>query len=98
MFADFYRVNYDTRNWLLLSQYLDDTLYSLMSVSQRVALVDDALSLSRTGRLDYAFGLDILNYLRNEDELQPWEAARRGLSFIGSMMFGSRLEDVYKVI
>lgn len=89
---DFYRVNYDTRNWLLLS-----SMDTLTTASQRVSLVDDALALCRTGRMDYALGLEFLNYLRNETDLAPWEAARRGLSFMGSMMFGTRLEDVYKV-
>ncbi|KAF4517644.1 hypothetical protein B566_EDAN002876, partial [Ephemera danica] len=73
----FYRVNYDTRNWQLLSESLLDLTHSTRSM-----LLDDALNLARGGRLDYVTALDVTELLPNETHLAPWSAALTGLGYL----------------
>ncbi|KAF4529828.1 hypothetical protein B566_EDAN018105 [Ephemera danica] len=75
--AGFYRVNYDQKNWQLLSE----SFLNLTSVS-RAMLLDDALNLARGGRLDYVTALDVTELLPNETEFAPWSAALNGFSYL----------------
>ncbi|KAJ9591526.1 hypothetical protein L9F63_001880 [Diploptera punctata] len=48
-----YRVNYDHKNWELLSNYLNSEKYEEIAVLNRALLLDDALNLARVGQLPY---------------------------------------------
>ena len=93
---DFFRVNYDATNWGLLKKYLVE-FHTLMEPVGRAMLVDDALVLARSGRLEYSVALDFLDYLRVEDQLAPWEGARRGFDHLDAQFYESEYESVYKV-
>lgn len=93
---DFFRVNYDATNWGLLKQYLVE-FHTLMEPVGRAMLVDDALVLARSGRLDYGVALDFVDYLRVEGQLAPWEAARRGFDHLDAQFYESEYESQYKV-
>ncbi|KAJ1530371.1 hypothetical protein ONE63_005280 [Megalurothrips usitatus] len=92
---DFFRVNYDVHNWMLLRRYMDE-YHTLVNTEARAALVDDALALARTGRLDYAVALEVVDFLRVDYDLAPWEAARAGFDYLDAQLLGSRHEAVYK--
>ncbi|KAF4517639.1 hypothetical protein B566_EDAN002871 [Ephemera danica] len=70
----FYRVNYDQKNWQLLSKS-----YLNLTTSSRAMLLDDALNLARGDRLDYVTALEVTELLPNETNLAPWCAALTGL-------------------
>lgn len=63
----------------------------------RAMLVDDALALARSDRLDYTFALELVDYLRLDSDLAPWEAARSGFDYLDAQFLESRHEAVYKV-
>ncbi|KAF4529830.1 hypothetical protein B566_EDAN018107 [Ephemera danica] len=75
--AGFYRVNYDQKNWQLLSES-----YLNLTTSSRAMLLDDALNLARGGRLDYVTALDVTELLPSETDFAPWSAALSGFSYL----------------
>ena len=85
----FYRVNYDLNLWKLLSDKLNSGVISDIHVTNRAQLIDDSFSLARTRRLAYSVPLDILSYLKFEDDYIPWVATNRALSFLHQYLMGS---------
>lgn len=97
-FSGYYRVNYDTKNWELIANYLQDSQnYSKIAPTSRAQIVDDALTLARAGRLDYRIALNLTRYLTNESEYVPWRSALGALSFIDSMMISGPEYYLFKV-
>lgn len=93
----FYRVNYDLRNWRLLTEYLmDRDHFTQIGIINRAQLLDDALNLARAGLLDYATALDVTRYLANELEYIPWKAALNALGYIDSMFVKTGNYDKFK--
>jgi aminopeptidase N len=83
-------VNYDLRNWKLISAFLNSNKYADISVLNRALLLDDALDLARVGLLPYEVALNVSSYLRQETHYLPWKAAFRNLDYIARML---RLTD-----
>ena len=46
-----------------------------MSTADRVSLINDAFNLAASQRLPYGTALNLIKYLRGEQELAPWETA-----------------------
>ena len=95
---DFFRVNYDVQNWLQLAQWGAGEL----NVGSRVMLLEDALVLARTGRLDHAVALQYADSLRGEPTEdaahEVWEAARTAFSSaLDTFLLGTEQDSVYKV-
>lgn len=98
MLTGYYRVNYDSRNWNLLSNYLmDPKRFQEIASTNRAQLIDDALNLARAGYLDYRIALDVTKYLEHEDEYVPWKAAISALSFIDNMLIKREDYAMFKV-
>lgn len=57
-------------------------------VINRAGLIDDALNLARSGRLDYTIALNMVaGYLVNDlTEYLPWKSALKALEYIDSML------------
>jgi aminopeptidase N len=83
-------VNYDLRNWKLISDFLNSDKYTNISVLNRALLLDDALDLARVGLLPYQVALNVSSYLRQETHYLPWKAALRNLDYMARML---RLTD-----
>jgi len=81
----YFRVNYDRKNWQLISQQLMKN-HSAISVINRAQIMDDSLNLAQAGILDYDLVLNLTNYLVVEDEYLPWQSALSSLKYIASMM------------
>jgi aminopeptidase N len=97
-FTGFYRVNYDLRNWKLLTEYLmDRDRFTQIGIINRAQLLDDSLNLARAGLLDYATALNVTRYLANELEYIPWKAALNALGYIDSMLIKTGNYDKFKV-
>lgn len=73
----YYRVNYDLQNWNAISRVLNSDNYNQIHVLNRAQLIDDSLSFAQGDYLSYAVLLDILPYLRRENDYAPWYAADR---------------------
>ena len=91
-------MNYDLRNWRLLTEYLmDREHFTQIGIINRAQLLDDALNLARAGLLDYATALDVTRYLANELEYIPWKAALNALGYIDSMLVKTGNFDKFRV-
>ncbi|RVE53196.1 hypothetical protein evm_002029 [Chilo suppressalis] len=83
----FYRINYDERNWRLLVEVLNDPRrFQEIHPINRAQIVDDAMNLALTGRLDYRTALDITSYLTHERSYVPWKAGLMVLGYIDTML------------
>ena len=85
LIAGYYRVNYDSRNWQMLTKQLMDN-HTAISVINRAQIMDDALNLAKAGQLDYETVFNLTRYLQWETEYVPWEAALSSFTYISSMM------------
>lgn len=77
----FYRVNYDHTNWRLLIS----SFQQLPDVT-RAQLLDDALNLALSGRLEYTIALDLTVQLITDVEYLPWSAALTALEHLDTML------------
>lgn len=87
LFPGFYRVNYDARNWQLLTRA---AAAGVLSEAQRATLLDDAVALCRAGRLDVDVALELLKGVTAAPEGSPpcvpcWTAARAALATLGHL-------------
>ncbi|XP_065073154.1 aminopeptidase N-like [Ochlerotatus camptorhynchus] len=88
----FYRVNYDDRNWELITNALIDNYASVHRLN-RAQLIDDAYWLARSGRLDIEILMKLLTYLKDEMEYAPWTAASNVLSYFNNKLRGTPAYD-----
>lgn len=95
--TNYYRVNYDDRNWDLLRKQLLDN-HKVIHVINRAHLIDDAFALSGIKKLPYTTALGLIEYLSQEMHSVPWDSALRSLSYIGSMFSSTPHLGQYKVI
>ncbi|CAH3110477.1 unnamed protein product [Pocillopora meandrina] len=91
----FYRVNYDEENWKGLSQQLLHN-HTVLSPSDRSGLIDDALSLARTGVLEYKIAFQIIEYINHELEYVPWAVTLRSMAYIGNMLSSRASYNLYQ--
>ncbi|GBP46445.1 Aminopeptidase N [Eumeta japonica] len=83
----FYRVNYDEKNWKLLIGVLEDpSRFEQIHPINRAQIVDDAMNLALTGRLDYWIALNVTSYLVHERSYVPWKAGLVALGYIDTML------------
>uniref|UniRef100_A0AAG5CQ28 Aminopeptidase n=1 Tax=Anopheles atroparvus TaxID=41427 RepID=A0AAG5CQ28_ANOAO len=92
----FFRVNYDTLNWYMLTEALIDDPTSI-PVHSRSQLVDDAFHLARSNRLDIEITLDLLTYVRQERDYPPWEATSRVFTYFYNRMRGTPNYVLYQL-
>ncbi|XP_058791213.1 aminopeptidase N [Phymastichus coffea] len=97
METGYYRVNYDQKNWKLITQQLKGPNSADISTINRAQLIDDALNLARAGRLDYATALDVTSYLEQESEYLPWKAALTAMNFLDNMLVKFQGYDKFRV-
>jgi len=77
-----FRVNYDTNNW----NYLITNFYSFSDLD-KAGLINDALVLARSGRVNYSIAFSFVSLLRNDTSLVTWNAALFELRYIDIMMY-----------
>ncbi|KAK3928579.1 Aminopeptidase N [Frankliniella fusca] len=82
-----YRVQYDDRNWELLTAALGDPKErASIGLVGRAQVIDDAFELAQAQRLPYAVPLGLINTLQLEEEYQPWRVALNALSRIDGLL------------
>lgn len=82
----FYRVNYDTRNWHLITDGLQRN-HSRFPVVSRAQLIDDSFSLARSRDLDVTIPLQLSTYLCREQSFIPFSAFSTSIQY-PTIMFG----------
>lgn len=94
----YYRVNYDHKNWQLLTRQLWDRQgYLNFSTANRAQMLDDSLNLAAAGYLEYDIALNVTQYLKHEKEYVPWVSAFTGLDYLQEMFIRSADFDKFKV-
>ncbi|XP_076763833.1 uncharacterized protein LOC143431161 [Xylocopa sonorina] len=93
----YYRVNYDEENWKLLTKYLTTKDYNKIPVINRAQLVDDALNMARTNRLNYTVALPLTLYLHQETDYVPWQTALTNLNFLRNMLRTSQHYHIFNL-
>lgn len=81
-----YRVNYDARNWRLLSESLNSAAYRAVPELSRVQLIRDVCALAWTNVVDYDTALGLLKYLRMETEYLPLMTGLSALAQIDTVL------------
>ena len=84
-----YRVNYDDENWKNLTSFLKESDHHSIHQLNRAQLVDDIMNLARSQKVDYDLAMDLLLYLKSENEYIPWAAAFRSLEYVKTRMAAS---------
>uniref|UniRef100_A0A182JCK4 Aminopeptidase n=1 Tax=Anopheles atroparvus TaxID=41427 RepID=A0A182JCK4_ANOAO len=87
----YYRVNYDARNWELLTEALLERHNDIHRLN-RAQLIDDAFYLARADLLDMAMVLRMMQYLRSERDYAPWQSADKVLSYLYEKLRGTEHE------
>nr|XP_053651164.1 aminopeptidase N-like [Cherax quadricarinatus] len=91
----YYRVNYDLHNWdLIIQQLLLD--FTVIPVTNRAQLIDDALDLALAGKLSYKTALDVTMYVKNEKEMLPFIALSSNLELMEKIIKETPVYDSFK--
>ena len=85
----YFRVNYDEENWKNLTSFLKESDHHSIHQLNRAQLVDDIMNLARSQKVDYDLAMDLLLYLKSENEYIPWAAAFRSLEYVKTRMAAS---------
>ncbi|XP_065343747.1 aminopeptidase A-like isoform X1 [Cloeon dipterum] len=73
----FYRVNYDVETWKKLINTLNDK--TITYSTDRSSLIDDVFSLADGQYVEYSLALDLLLYVKKEEDYVPWSTAANKL-------------------
>lgn len=92
----YYRVNYDDLGWSLLETQLKED-HTKLDPKNRAQIMNDVLSLSSAGYVDYSVALNISTYLQSEEEYIPWTATLTKMNFLFEMFQRSGHFDKFKV-
>ncbi|XP_032687757.1 aminopeptidase N-like [Odontomachus brunneus] len=68
----YYRVNYDSNNWVKISTHLIYHNYTQINVLNRAQLIDDAYYFVINGKHDVNTFLYLLKYLKRESHYVAW--------------------------
>uniref|UniRef100_A0AAR5P193 ERAP1-like C-terminal domain-containing protein n=4 Tax=Dendroctonus ponderosae TaxID=77166 RepID=A0AAR5P193_DENPD len=90
-----YKVNYDEKNWLLLSKALKSDFTKIPTLN-RVQLLADAADLGYVGHQKYDVFFDMLGYLKEETEYLPWKAALGKADALKNYLIRNPIYGVFK--
>ncbi|XP_052090870.1 uncharacterized protein LOC127727793 [Mytilus californianus] len=91
----FYRVNYDNENWLALVKQLN-TDHKVIHPINRAQIINDAWNLAKSGDLDIGISLKTVEYISEELEYVPWDAASSQLSYVSNMLSRTEIYGKFK--
>ncbi|GFO19876.1 aminopeptidase n [Plakobranchus ocellatus] len=81
----YYRVNYQLSNWDALARQLVENKEAIPAIN-RAQIIDDAMSLARSGHLTMETALKTLKYINNETSYIVWKAASSHLNYLSGML------------
>ncbi|KAF5300451.1 hypothetical protein FQA39_LY02250 [Lamprigera yunnana] len=89
-------VNYDTKNWKLLADYLQTKEgRNKVPVNTRAKLLHDAWNLAYAGDLSFSTALDMTLFLRYEREYLAWDPVFTMIDHIGRHIDGSNVHKKF---
>ncbi|NXW77625.1 AMPN Aminopeptidase, partial [Hirundo rustica] len=80
----YFRVNYNRENWEQLLNQLS-TNHMVFPVINRAQIIDDAFNLARAKYINVTLALDTTQFLSQEREYMPWQAALSNLQYFQQM-------------
>lgn len=81
----YYRVNYDPRNWNLITMELN-TYHTNIDVLNRARIIDDVFELADINLVPYGTALHASEYLRREKEVLPWTTVLKRWEYLEAML------------
>ena len=87
--AGLYRVNYEAKNWIALIRMLKslNAKNPAIKLSDRAGLIDDALSLMKSGHVKPGMAMQLVTYLEHhEHDFVPWNTGIRQFEDICSKL------------
>ncbi|XP_055847857.1 uncharacterized protein LOC129913294 [Episyrphus balteatus] len=91
----YYRVNYDEKNWQLITQSLIENPFKIHTLN-RASLLYDAYTLSSTAHLKHEVILGLTLFLKNEDQYAPWSTANTILTTFNRFLSGDKEYPVFR--
>ncbi|XP_018332706.1 aminopeptidase N-like isoform X2 [Agrilus planipennis] len=92
----YYRVNYDESNWKLIIDYLNRDNFENIPITNRAQLIDDALTLARSGRVNYRTVFELLNYLSRETHYVPLYALFNNFDYLRRLVQHSTISQMFQ--
>ncbi|OXU26579.1 hypothetical protein TSAR_012204 [Trichomalopsis sarcophagae] len=84
----YYRVNYDVKMWKRIIKALKSTDYQTIHEINRASVIDDLFNLARVGAVEYDLVLSGTQYLAQETNFIPWQAALKGFNYLKKRLTG----------
>ncbi|XP_017873368.1 PREDICTED: aminopeptidase N [Drosophila arizonae] len=91
----YYRINYDTQNWQLISNGLADRPHKIHP-RNRAQLIDDAYRFATSGRLSHNVLLQLLTYLPQETQYAPWSTVNSVISVFNRYLSGDEAYENFQ--
>ncbi|KAH8358870.1 hypothetical protein KR093_002954, partial [Drosophila rubida] len=89
--SNYFRVFYDEPILNKIKLALSKDGHSSIPVENRAQIIDDLFNFARAGMIDYVDVIEFLEYLRNEYEFIPWNAAHNGLARLAQRLTPQQL-------
>lgn len=68
----YYRVNYESKNWMKIALFLQYFNHTAIPVENRAQLIDDAYYFMMKGEVDFVAVCGFIEYLKRETHFVPW--------------------------
>lgn len=81
----YYRVNYDTENWLKLARYLNSTNYDALPVTNQAQIVDDAFYFLIKKELDLTTFWHIVSFLSRNANFIAWYPMLKAFEYMSAV-------------
>ncbi|ALC45616.1 CG31343 [Drosophila busckii] len=85
----YYRVNYDARNWQLITEGLAKRPHKIHP-NNRAQLISDLYRFTTSGRVSHGTLLNLLQYLPQETQYSPWSAANTAFVLFNRYLSGDK--------
>ena len=91
-------MNYDAKNWALITEYLKSKDFTKIHVLNRAQLLDDSFHLAQAGEVaDFSTFFKISAYLKQEEDYVPWYAAFRAFAVLDTALANTENYKLFKV-
>lgn len=95
--AGIYKVNYDEKNWELLTNALNSKDFNEIDTLNRVQLIDDASDIAWVGQMKYNIFFKVMDYLKQEEEYLPWKTALSNIARLDRLMKRTASYGMFRV-
>ncbi|XP_075749195.1 aminopeptidase Ey-like [Rhipicephalus microplus] len=92
----YYRVNYDPRNWNIITMELN-MYHTNIDVVNRARIIDDVFELADLGLVPYGTALHASEYLRREKETLPWTTVLKRWEYLEAMLADEAVLEKWKL-